>query len=452
MREAYFHLAKLLRDANSTDPRAADLLQKSGFTSYDKSEFLTTSLSTNQRDGATFYPQQIRELVPGSVWALSGFEFTEYYFIKSADGKELIAIDAGTRDDTAIKAYKALREFAGNLPPLTTVLVTHAHYDHVGGHKAFREMNPGVKFYGRENSNVEQNLMRSAPPIGAYFFGTKFSMDAVLSYKPDVLVTQPTPLNIGGTELRLYPVGGGETLDAMFISLPKHGLLFVGDFIMPYFGAPYVEEGNIDGLFLAMDIVRDLNPKMVLHGHTPLTQMFQSKAIAQVQRQLKWLRTEVGNLVHTSTQRSVVHDRNLIPPFIGETRDAQLHYLVLRENFINRLYDQLTGYWQPVIEGLDHLGPRDHAYALVKYFGVSESSLTGILEKMLSNGDLSLASRTAEQAVIAFPGSESIRALRVKTYERLKEKYQETDPFKYFIYSEQIGRETKAVPTTNFKP
>ena len=37
----------------------------------------------------------VREAVPGSVYVLSGFDFTEHYFIVSADRRELIAIDAG---------------------------------------------------------------------------------------------------------------------------------------------------------------------------------------------------------------------------------------------------------------------------------------------------------------------------------------------------------------------
>jgi len=40
------------------------------------------------------------------------------------------------------------------------------------------------------------------------------------------------------TRIELIPVQGGETRDAMFIHLPDLGVLFVGDFIMPYLGAP----------------------------------------------------------------------------------------------------------------------------------------------------------------------------------------------------------------------
>ena len=68
------------------------------------------------------------------------------------------------------------------------------------------------------------------------------------SFKPDVLVDRPSELTIGGTRISLIPIVGGETPDGMFVELPDQGVLFVGDFIMPYLGAPFVEEGNLQGL------------------------------------------------------------------------------------------------------------------------------------------------------------------------------------------------------------
>src|SRR5438445_8311035 len=60
-------------------------------------------------------PRRITEVVPGRVYVLSGFEFTEYYFVVSKDRHQLISIDAGTRPDFAKGAYEALQAFAPGL-------------------------------------------------------------------------------------------------------------------------------------------------------------------------------------------------------------------------------------------------------------------------------------------------------------------------------------------------
>ncbi len=446
VREATFHLALLIHERDASDPRAVQLLKRTGYTSFDKRDFLTTPFAVNAATGATFAAPRIREVVPGSVWELSGFEFTEYYFIRSADRQQLIAIDAGTRSDSARAAYEALRSKVGELPPLTTVFVTHAHWDHIGGHEAFRALSSGVKFYGRENYRDEIESMLNAPRPGSYFFGQRFSMDAIRSYRPDVVVSTTTAVTVGGTEFKLIPVSGGETLDALFIYLPAWRVLFAGDFAMPFFGAPFLEEGNLDGLFAAIDIVEALAPSHMLHGHEPLNRLFTPLAMTQVKRQLEWLRAEVRTLIRAGMPRSEIHRCNLVPPFIAETPDAQLAYLVVRENFINRLFDHSTGYWQPGLVGLDQLGPRDFGYAYAHYFGLSDSAMVAAVNKMLEHGDLELAARTIDEARLAFPTSQAVRITRVRAYERLREKYQEFNPFKFFVYSEQIDRETLQMP------
>ncbi len=117
--------------------------------------------------GHAFSPRRITEIVPGRVYALSGFEFTEYYFVVSDNGRELIGIDAGTRPDSAKTAYEALRAYAPSLPELTTVFITHSHWDHVGGHTYFRGLNPRLHFYARSNYQEEIARELDAPAIFA---------------------------------------------------------------------------------------------------------------------------------------------------------------------------------------------------------------------------------------------------------------------------------------------
>src|SRR6266478_5510610 len=255
LREVYYHLGKLAL-ADGEQAKARDYLRRSGYKDFERPITLITPFSEEVASGHAFAPRRISEIVPGRVYALSGFEFTEYYFVVSDDGRQLIGIDAGTRPDSAKAAYEALRAYAPNLPELTTVFVTHSHWDHVGGYKYFRALNPRLHFYARSNYGEEIAREVGAPGVfDKQFFGEGFSLDNVRSFKPDVTIDRRTELKIGGTRIELIPVQGGETHDAMFIYLPDEGVLFVGDFIMPYLGAPFVEEGDLQGLLDAIDIV-----------------------------------------------------------------------------------------------------------------------------------------------------------------------------------------------------
>ncbi|PYT73118.1 MAG: hypothetical protein DMG42_13175, partial [Acidobacteria bacterium] len=342
LREVDFRLGTLVL-ADGDQVKAQDYLRRSGYKRFEKPVVLTTPFSEDTLSGHAFASHRIAEIIPARVYALSGFEFTEYYFVVSDDRRELIGIDAGTRGDSAKTAYEALRAYAPNLPELTTIFVTHSHWDHIGGQAYFRSLNPKPRFYARSNYKEEIDGELDAPQsIAKHFFGERFNLDDVRSFKPDATIDGPTKLKIGGTRIELVPVHGGETHDAMFIHLPDLGVLFVGDFIMPYLGAPFVVEGDFQGLLDAIDIVVQKNPRYMLHGHEPLTRNFSSpEMLAQLKVNLSWLRDQVLTAIRRGDTRAAIHQANLIPPGLLNGRaDALLPYLVLREHVIDRLYHQ----------------------------------------------------------------------------------------------------------------
>jgi glyoxylase-like metal-dependent hydrolase (beta-lactamase superfamily II) len=444
LREVDFHLGKLAL-ADGDQVKAQDYLRQSGYKSFEKPVVLTTPFSEDALSGHAFASRRIAEIIPGRVYALSGFEFTEYYFVVSDDRRELIGIDAGTRADSAKAAYEALRAYAPNLPELTTIFVTHSHWDHIGGQAYFRSLNPKPRFYARSNYEEEIHGELDVPAsIAKSFFGKRFNLDDVRSFKPDATIDSPSELEIGGTRIDLIPVHGGETHDAMFISLPDLGVLFVGDFIMPYIGAPFVVEGDFQGLLDAIDIVVQKNPRHMLHGHEPLTRNFSSPdMLAQLKTDLGWLRDQVLTAIRRGDTRAAIHQANLIPPGLLNGRaDALLPYLILREHVIDRLYRQNVGYWQANLEGLDHLGDSDRAELLVNYLGLSEKRLVTAAEKLAADGKYELAASLLEASAARFGRTESIAKAQQLVYLKLMEKYQNTDPFKYILYSAKIGEQT----------
>jgi glyoxylase-like metal-dependent hydrolase (beta-lactamase superfamily II) len=447
LREVDFRLGTLAL-ADGDQAKAQEYLRQSGYKSFEKPIVLTTPFSEETLSGHAFGARRIAEIVPGRVYALSGFEFTEYYFVVSDDRRELIGIDAGTRSDSAKTAYEALRAYAPNLPELTTIFITHSHWDHIGGQTYFRGLNPKPRFYARSNYQEEIAGETNGPEsIAKHFFGERFNLEDVRNFKPDAAIDRPTELKIGGTRIELIPVHGGETHDAMFIHLPDLGVLFVGDFIMPYLGAPFVVEGDFQGLLDAIDIVVQKNPRYMLHGHEPLTRNFSSpEMLAQLKTDLSWLRDQVLTAIRRGDTRAAIHRANLIPPGLLNGRaDALLPYLILREHAIDRLYHQNVGYWQADLQGLDHLGDSDRAELLVDYLGLSEKQLVRAVEKMAADGKYELAASLLESASARFGRTDSIAKAERLIYLKLMEKYQNTDPFKYILYSARIGEQTPAM-------
>jgi len=444
LREIYFHRGKLALNDSDT-AKAQDYLRRSGYSDFDHPITLATPFSEDKTSGHAFAPRSITEVVPGRVYALSGYEFTEYYFVVSKDRHQLISIDAGTRPDFAKGAYEALRAYAPGLPPLTTVFVTHAHWDHVGGHSYFRGLNPRPKFYGRGNYGEEFEKEFNGPEVfGKLFFGEQFSPKDVLSYKPDITIDKRTDINIGGSKFELIPARGGETHDAMLIYLSDEKAMFMGDVIMPYLGAPFIEEGDLQGLFDAIDVIVRRNPQYLLHGHEPLTRVFSSPLIlSHLKTDLTWLQDQVLTAIRRGDERAAIHEANLIPPdLLVNQPDSHQPYYILREHVIDRIYDQNVGYWEANLRGLAHPSRTDRAEVLVDYLGLSESQIINAAERLDADGRYAMAADLMESAEMKFPDSGSVRGAKRFAYLKLMERNQNTDPFKFIIYSGQIGEPT----------
>src|SRR5262245_24452914 len=436
-RGAYYGLAQ----AYTTLGREADAkeaLARSGASRLDNTQpVFSADFSLSPRDGFRFRPPRVVELAPG-VHVAQGFDFGDIGFVSTDQG--IVAIDAGTTEETARAALQALRRATPR--PITHVILTHAHWDHIGGLGAFLASSPQV--IAQAAFADELRIVNGTGVPFRYFFGTAGSVRQY-DVRPHHLVREPETLTVGGTRFVLYPARGGETADALLIHLPDRGVLFVGDAFMPYLGAPFVAEGSAEGLFETIALIRSLRPRLLVHGHPPLTDIFTVEAMPPIEAALQELHQRVRTGVSEGrTLADILHD-NILPASLREHPRVVVPYLVMRDNFVKRVYHQSTGYWKPDGEGMEVLAPAEWAAALDLLGGHREEAFVRSVRGLSERGDDVLALKLAHLGLVRYPSSEALAALRRRALDSLRLRHQQLSPFKFIIYSEWAGAELSPV-------
>lgn len=282
-REAYRYLGELHADLGNTK-LAETYKKKSGYSATPSKTLFMGWFSTSKEKGLLFAPTpKAEEIIPRRVIALRGFGFSDFHFVVSDDGKHLILIDAGTQPFSAKAALEFMALHYPNLPPLTHVIVTHAHWDHIGGQSYFRSLENKPIFYGR--SNISNVLKRSDRKMNyTQFRSTQWKQSWVADYRPDIAIDKQTEIEIGGTNISLIPTPGGEIEDALLVHFPDLKTVFVGDAMMPFYGEPWVEEGNVDGALKTMDTVLALALEHIFHGHYGISILYDAHQLPAFRR------------------------------------------------------------------------------------------------------------------------------------------------------------------------
>ncbi len=436
-RGAYYGLAQAYTTLGR-EPDARQALARSGASRLDTTEpVFIADFSLSARDGFRFRPPRLVELAPG-VHVAQGFDFGDIGFVSTDEG--IVAIDAGTTDETARAALQALRRVTSR--PITHVILTHAHWDHIGGLGALLESNPRV--IAQAAFVEELGIVNGTGVPFQYFFGAAGS-GRRYEVRPHHLVREPETLTVGGTRFVLYPARGGETADALLIHVPDRGALFVGDAFMPYLGAPFVAEGSAEGLFETIALIRTLQPRVLVHGHPPLTDIYTIDMLPAIEGALRELHQRVRTGIGAGrTLVDILHD-NILPASLREHPAAVLPYLVMRDNFVKRVYHQSTGYWKPDGEGLEVIAPGEWAAALDLLGGRREDAFVRSVRGLTERGDDVLALKLAHLGLVRYPSSEALAALRRRALDHLRARHQGLNPFKFIIYSEWAGAELSPV-------
>ncbi len=155
------------------------------------------------------------------------------------DGGEVLVVDTRSSPAQAREILTDLEELRAG--PVSVVVNTHGHYDHVFGNAQLR---PAV-IWGHERCKVmiettgEEQLTafrREVPQLADEL------MEVVLD-PPDQLFADTATIDLGGREIRLAYLGRGHTDNDIVLQVPDADVLCAGDLLEngapPYFGDGY---------------------------------------------------------------------------------------------------------------------------------------------------------------------------------------------------------------------
>jgi hypothetical protein len=232
--------------------------------------------------------------------------------------------------------------------------------------------------------------------------------------------------------------------------LPATRVVFVGDVIMPYLGAPFLPEGSAEELFAAMAQIRELTPRLLIHGHPGLTESFTIEAFPGLEAALREVYQHILEGIGAGQTLVEILHQNPLPDVLRDHPAAVVPFVVMRENVIKRIYHQRTGYWKPDGEGMEEFSPTEWAAALDLLGGGTIDAFKSAGTALLEQHDSALALRLIDAGLERYEASQELTALRRQALDQLRERYQQLNPFKFIVYSEWAGAEL--LPVTDPAP
>jgi glyoxylase-like metal-dependent hydrolase (beta-lactamase superfamily II) len=396
---------------------------------------LIADYSADPEDGFRFSPRRLVEHAQG-VYVAQGYDFSDVGFVITGNG--VVAIDAASTPEHAAAALRDLRKVTDL--PVTHVILTHAHMDHVGGLDALTT--DGATVIAQANFPHELALQNDGPPPLGYYLPRGHGRHAHIT--PDHLVDEPEKLTVGGVGFTLIPIPGGETHDGLIVHIPSLDVAFTGDMSMPYLGAPTLAEGSAEGLFEAMRTVIELRPRQLIHGHTALTENYTIEAFPGLLAALRDLdRVVVAGIADGMTLVEILR-LNHLPDVLEQHPASFMPYLITRDHFIQRVYRQRTGYWHAKGEGIEHFTPGELASALNLLAGRSATAFSTTGLQLAGRGEHALALHIVDLGLLSHPGAPELVELRQNLLESLATRNQLINPFKFMHYASLANLELAA--------
>ncbi|MFJ8043422.1 MBL fold metallo-hydrolase [Kitasatospora sp. NPDC096147] len=173
----------------------------------------------------------------------------------------VLVVDTAATERRALALRAAVDSVARG--PRRILVSTHHHGDHTFGNHVFG--GPHSLLIGHQAGTAE--LLRKGTALQKMWPQVEWGSTPVVL--PSLTVREGATLNLGGTEVELIHPGVAHTSDDLAVWLPEQRVLFAGDLVFSG-AAPFVLMGSLSGSLRALDLLRELDPLVVVGGHGPV--------------------------------------------------------------------------------------------------------------------------------------------------------------------------------------
>lgn len=242
-------------------------------------------------------PAMVAHKVSASVWYVEGVSalgspanqnfISNAAFVVTPAG--VVVIDALGSPALAQRLVDEIRKITPL--PITHVLVTHYHADHIYGLQTFKAMKAHIIAHvaSKEYLNSETAQLRlqaSRQELAPWVNDDTHLVEA------DEWIDGDKTLTVGGVQFQIKPVGPSHTPEDLVIYFPQEKVLFAGDLVFRS-RIPYVGKADSRHWISALDNLLKFDAEIIVPGHGPLSH--EARKDMQLTRDyLIYLRTTMG--------------------------------------------------------------------------------------------------------------------------------------------------------------
>ena len=220
-------------------------------------------------------PAMVAHQVSASAWYVEGVSalgspanqnfISNAAFVVTPAG--VVVIDSLGSPALATRLVAEIRKITPQ--PITHVIVTHYHADHIYGLQTFKALGAHIIAHSAAREYLNSETARLRLEASRQELAPWVNADTRL-VEADEWIEGDKELTVGGVRFQLKLVGPSHTPEDLVIYLPSEKVLFAGDIVFRS-RIPYVGKADSRHWITALDTLLTFDAQIIVPGHGPLS-------------------------------------------------------------------------------------------------------------------------------------------------------------------------------------